>query len=1017
MALRVSQIGKPAEAHSGNTAEAPLAVSPAPDGGTPVNAMEQQNSDSVVDPFAQVSLALGGGLLAQVAALAVPDARQPQKLEETRRAPSAPETKPAAVPVEIRKPVVMDVPEALRSRIVDAALEMSLVQAMAPGEKDGTGFSNADYPFGAVAATVGDAQACALLLLGYPDQIGAHGLSRDDLTWAVPEESRSDLSAMRHVAHEELGAKRDENRGKVAWTEKSDTVLLVPYGGLWEDKRVLRQLAVKTPVGYEVDKQALGRVLDQLKGEILNKEALDAIAQAYGSRGTATASEATRCKIQVCASQIQGDRWAITYNDPSSTEGLKVKEAVKAIAGRRAFDGLTSSSRMTMTYAQTQVLAVMLTEMENVDPTGLPVHPDNVSASYRREAELLLAGVMPIKVNGVNSRGKILFATVDKNDALYQACQAAEIRQNGPFFEAEPAQVIALVEQLTGVGSLDCSELVKKARGVAKETLRTMQEARSALEQARANVGALVIPDVTPSGKTLFPHQPEAIRFLLTAELTDVNLHGAILADDMGLGKSVEAIMAAYLKAPEGKKLVVCPASLRLNWAKEIGIWLGPEEKARAQVLSAGGKAINPDTRWLIINYDLLQKYAKDLEKWKPEIAIYDEAHLLKSAKALRSEVVVGEDIKVPDEYTGKNHWYHEPGLAEKIPSNWPLTGTPIKNKTSEIFNLLRMIGHELGQDFVQFGIRYCDGHQVSIGPDRVVWDFDGASNLPELGEKLRPVFLKREKADVLNLPPKIESIVPVELTAAQMKAYKQALGDLLGDDFESDGSESQKVPGEVLRRMTAAKMQTAIAKIPAAMDMIDIALGNGQKIVVFSTYHEVLNQLQERYKDLAVRLDGNTPNKKRQAVVDAFQEDPTKMVFLGQTEAAGVGTTLTAAQEELVNDWPWVPGDYKQIRDRIHRIGQTGTCNIRGLCAEGTFDEILQATLKEKIELIEAVERAIKEGKVVDPEILAKANEDVAMAVFKKIKEEARRMDREEKEQRAAKAAKGHTIKKAVNE
>jgi len=404
--------------------------------------------------------------------------------------------------------------------------------------------------------------------------------------------------------------------------------------------------------------------------------------------------------------------------------------------------------------------------------------------------------------------------------------------------------------------------------------------------------------------------------------------------------------------------------------------------------------------RYVIVNYDLLKAHKNAIIAWGPSVAIYDEGHYIKEASAQRSKMVIGETKKQSNGRWEKT----EIGIADKVPTNWILTGTPIKNRVKELFNLLQVVGHPLGKDYFKFGVRYCDGRREVInkaGDTR--WNFDGASNLDELGEKIKPIYLKRMKTEVLNLPPKIESVVPVELSPKAQKEYKAALKTLLATHRGKDDHFSEEEAGSVLVQINAMKMATAIAKTEAAIEMVRDTLEQGNKIVVFTTYIEILDRFQEEFGSQAVRLDGSMKPEDRQAAVDRFQTDPGVTVFLGSTGACKEGLTLTAAREAIFVDMPWVPADFWQASDRIYRIGQTGTCNVRALCADGTFDADLFALIDEKKAVVEAFEKAARDGKSVDPEILAIKNADLRLDIAKRLLKQARKEERAEKKQAIA--------------
>jgi len=701
-------------------------------------------------------------------------------------------------------------------------------------------------------------------------------------------------------------------------------------------------------------------------------------------------------RIQFRIKELPRERWGIGYTDPFSEDGQAIKAEIKRLGG--AWDGL--DKQWALSDDAVRILPFLLEARDNVNLTGLPHVGEPISPALARKVELFQAGITPVELVKVEEDA-VLIKTPSKCEPLYQACRAID----GIRWQAAPVNayrvpheaLISLVGRLDSEPSLDLSDLL----GVTGDVASAKVQEAEALKAKAAELLLTPVMDVSPTGLKMFPHQVEGVRFLLNVGAWDPKLRGGILADDMGLGKTATAILAAHQKDPDGRKLILCPASLKLNWQKEIGLWLGDKEKLHSQVIKSGKDEIEPGMRWVIVNYDLLTKMEGKIRGWTPKTSIVDEAHYLKNSDAARTKIMVGETVK--NEY-GK--WVKQPGLADSIPMNWLLTGTPIKNRVKELFNMLQVCNHDLGKNFFRFGQKYCDAYQDDLG----YWNFDGSSNLDDLGEKIKPIYLKRLKSEVLDLPPKIESTVPVELDSKAIRAYRSGLKELLalhrgGDPYaemEPDGTKAQSI----LAQINAMKQATAFAKIPAAIEMIQDTIENDQKIVVFSTYLGVLDELEGKFGEVAVRLDGSLNQEERQAVVDRFQSDPNAKVFLGSLGACKEGLTLTAAREALFVDLPWVPSDYWQASDRIYRIGQTGACNVRSLNADGTFDDDLFSLLQEKMAVIQAFEAGAREGKAADPAALAAANANVCFELARRMLKQARRDERTEKKEGAAAVA-----------
>jgi SWI/SNF-related matrix-associated actin-dependent regulator 1 of chromatin subfamily A len=272
-------------------------------------------------------------------------------------------------------------------------------------------------------------------------------------------------------------------------------------------------------------------------------------------------------------------------------------------------------------------------------------------------------------------------------------------------------------------------------------TSRSLRAQASAFAQllATSDDSEIAFRQATALAEGLFPHQVEGIAFLL-------GRGRAILADDMGLGKTRQAITALGHAAAEGQRLVVCPASVKRNWAREIGLATANDtvhilEGTRAQ-------RVPRDVRWVIVNYDVLGRHAGTLAAVAWAALVFDEAHYLKNHTSARS--------RIARELTSA-----ATALAPKKPAVYLLTGTPLTNRPRDLFVLLQLVGHPLGRSFLSFAKRYCAAEKTQYG-----WKTDGASNLAELTVQLHGTMLRRAKEDVLSLPPKLRTWLPTTVPA-----------------------------------------------------------------------------------------------------------------------------------------------------------------------------------------------------------------------------------------------------------
>jgi SWI/SNF-related matrix-associated actin-dependent regulator 1 of chromatin subfamily A len=435
----------------------------------------------------------------------------------------------------------------------------------------------------------------------------------------------------------------------------------------------------------------------------------------------------------------------------------------------------------------------------------------------------------------------------------------------------------------------------------------------------------------------LYAHQRSGVAFLLSRRR-------AILADDMGLGKTRQAIIAAREAAPNGPFLVVCPAGVKLGWGREIRLIEGDEAAVR---VVDGKTPPLADSRWTVVNFDLLAKYEDELSTVDWAAIVVDEAHYIKNGSRRAAQVLrlVGAD-------GGR-----DPHAV------YLLTGTPMANRPRDLFNLLRAVRHPLSRSFYSFAKRYCDASDNGYGLDS-----RGASNVDELGRLISGVMLRRTKTEALDLPPKTRTWLPVEVEAKQARKLEaQALA------FYSDNPQrSGPTWIDFLGRLNKARHALAVAKTPLTISAVTERVEAGEKVVVFSSYTAVIEKIEAAFGDACVSITGADNARARQKAADRLQTDDSVRVLAGNLQAAGVGITLTRATHVVFNDLDWVPANHWQAEDRIYRIGQTRSAFVTYLCAEGTLDDFVAAQLEQKARMIglledEAAHAATLVDQVVD--------------------------------------------------
>lgn len=479
-----------------------------------------------------------------------------------------------------------------------------------------------------------------------------------------------------------------------------------------------------------------------------------------------------------------------------------------------------------------------------------------------------------------------------------------------------------------------------------------------------------------PEGLSYLPYQRAGIHYAL-------GRRGTLIADEMGLGKTVQAIGVINGDESIRHALIVCPASLRLNWARELKRWLTREATIIVAGAGRGGgplvAATGGDIRIRIVNFDLLGKRMRELLGATIDLLIVDEAHFGKNAKAQRTKSVL---------------------LLSKIPKRRILlTGTPICNRPRELFPLLQIVAPEewdpagkdrktgkpypegSGKSYFRFARRFC----AAFKDERGHWDMTGASNLPELQDRLRATcMIRRLKSEVLTeLPAKRRQIVELEggedAVDEERRLWNRHEGELerlregvelaraaeTEDEYSSAVRRLQEGARMAFTEIAKARHATAIAKANQVVEHVREVLESGtQKLVLFAHHKDLIAKLASELGEYSpVLLTGDTAMQARQDAVDAFQREPGVRLFIASIMAAGVGLTLTAASHVIFAELDWVPGNVTQAEDRCHRIGQVNSVLVQHLVLAGSLDAQMARVLVAKQEVADSAldkERAV---------------------------------------------------------
>ena len=484
----------------------------------------------------------------------------------------------------------------------------------------------------------------------------------------------------------------------------------------------------------------------------------------------------------------------------------------------------------------------------------------------------------------------------------------------------------------------------------------------------------------------------DMFKFQRAGAVFSMGLNGVLFADEMGLGKTIQSICWATaepsgelrtrkarepgycrrckreLTTLDAKKagigpvcakkegealkyrskdrpagtIVVCPASLKYTWQREIG-FARPDDTVEivstklspTYFLAKRSQKIVPD--WVIINYDMLWrgKNLEALHHFNANNLIIDECHFIKNEKTKRSEAVLE--------------------LAAEMPRRAASSGTPIVNRPSELWPTLLLLGVYPKKAGFWYRRQFCvkcdaDGNPIKDAYTYSGFDFTGARNLDELHELLKPFTVRRLKKDVLpDLPEKIYTDWPIEVS--NMPEYEEWFKGFVRDEHQRFSKGGRNKMWDISELSTMRAMLAA-GKVEVVKERLQSNVESMRKILVFSSHLKPIRELYQHFKPWAMKIEGEDSAEKRQEAVDLFQNNPTTIFAFLSTKAAGIGLNLQAADQVLMVDLPWTPADMNQAIDRCHRIGQTKHVEVIFCVAVDTLDEDVVSIIERKAKI-----------------------------------------------------------------
>jgi SWI/SNF-related matrix-associated actin-dependent regulator of chromatin subfamily A-like protein 1 len=470
-----------------------------------------------------------------------------------------------------------------------------------------------------------------------------------------------------------------------------------------------------------------------------------------------------------------------------------------------------------------------------------------------------------------------------------------------------------------------------EAVAVVERLLDEHRRAAATVRSSRATEAEPIEATAAVLGGELAPFQWAAVRYALQAR-------GTFLADEQGLGKTVEAL--ASLEADGAyPAVVVCPASMKLGWERETQRWL----PHRSVTVVQGRGALAPAADITIVNYEVVAAHQSVLARRRPRALVIDESHYCKNPQAKRTQAVRRLSAAItPD------------GLR------LALSGTPVLNHAEELIAQLRIIGRM--EDFGS-GARFARQFRGMVSEERLHWHMR------------RSCFLRRLKSEVLpQLPPKRQVVIPVGLN--NESEYRLAERDVIAwlRSQPLDLSELNAKIAATLRAQRLAQLGTlqrlaARGKLAAALAWIEDFLASGEPLVVFARHVEVQRAVTARFP-AALHLLGEDSLIRREETISAFQQPDGPPLIVCATRVAAQGITLTRASNVAFLELEWTPAMHDQAEDRCHRIGQRDAVTAWYLLAANTIDETMARLIQSK----RAIVAAVTDGRVLQADGLVEA-------------------------------------------
>ncbi len=472
-------------------------------------------------------------------------------------------------------------------------------------------------------------------------------------------------------------------------------------------------------------------------------------------------------------------------------------------------------------------------------------------------------------------------------------------------------------------------------------------------------------------GRKLKEHQKIAAKFLVANKK-------CILADSMGLGKSVSSIIGA-LAGGYKNILIITTASLKSGWKKDLLFY---EEEENINIVN--GSTWTPGSKFTLINYDIITNFYKVpmepvytyeevlnkdgevVERMKVPVMVVDKRTGKSTPKMQRSRkkadiqkslqnsplflqnydcVIIDEAQKLSNK--GSNRYT---AISDFLTKSQPkaiflLTGTPLTNNPINLYNILKLIDADVTHDYRYYMKRYCGGIEHTKRDGSKFWTYDGTMYLDELREKIKDVYIRRLASETGEMVDKVISRRYYDLTLIQESEYKRLWEEYQKAQEEEKQEETEQyrqlVEGMLIRQYLAKEMTEHTIKLT------DELLEDGEKVVIMTNFQEEMEILANYYGKRCVTYNGKMSTKQKDKAQDEFMNNKKVQVFIGQIVASGVGLSLPVSRKLVFNSFSWSAADNKQAEDRVYRLTQTEDVEIiyqlfNNTWAQQMFDKVL---------------------------------------------------------------------------